>query len=109
MKNLEINTDNFDFNNLPDEPVENILISGNRINCFCIFIQDDPDFKGELDCMAMNESDRQHYKWLLTQIVKYNANIDIICEKECFDYYINLLNLIDSFDIKHKIRLFKNF
>lgn len=109
MKSLEINTDNFDLNHLPDEPVENILISGHRINCFCIFIQDDPKFKGVLDCMAMNESDRQHYKWLLTQIVKYNANIDIICEKECFDYYITLLNWLDSHDVKHKIRLFKNF
>ena len=108
MKFLEINTDsNLDLN-LPDEPVENILISGHTINCFGIFIQDDPDFQGELDCMAMNENDRYNYKWLLTQIKKYNANIDIECEKECFDYYINLLNWIDSHDIKHTITLFKN-
>lgn len=109
MKSLEINTDNFDFNNLPDEPVENILISGHTINCFCIFIQDDPDFKGVIDCMSMNESNIQHYKWLLTQIVKYNANIDIICEKESFDYYIHILNWLDKHNVKHKIRLFKNF
>ena len=109
MKSLEINTDNFDFNLLPYEPVENILISGHTINCFGIFIQDDPDFQGELDCMAMNENDRHNFKWLLKQIVLYNANIDIECEKECFDYYINLLNWLDSNDVKHKIRLFKKF
>ena len=109
MKSLEINTDNFDFNHLPEEPVENILISGHTINCFGIFIQDYPDFKGDLDCMAMKENDRQRYKWLLTQIVKYNANIDIICEKDCFDYYINLLTCLDIFEVKHNIKLFKNF
>ena len=57
----------------------------------------------------MKENDIQHYKWLLTQIVKFNANIDIICEKESFDYYINILNYLDSLEVKHKIRLFKNF
>lgn len=103
MKFLEINTDsNLDLN-LTEEPVENILISGHTINYFGIFTRDG------LDCMAMNENDRQNFKWLLTQIVKYNANIDIDCEKECFDYYINILNWLDNHDVKHKIRLFKNF
>ena len=107
MKNLEINTDNFDLN-LPEEPIENILISGHTINCFGYYYKcDNGDI--DIDCMAMNENDRNNYKWLLTQIVKYNANIDIICEKESFDYYINLLNYLDSLEVKHKIRLFKNF
>ena len=108
MKNLKLNTDNFDLNHLPDEPVENILISGHTINCFGYYYKcDNGDI--DIDCMAMNESDRQHYKWLLTQIVKYNANIDIICEKESFDYYINILNWLDNHEVKHNIRLFKNF
>ena len=102
MKSLEINTDNE--LNLPDEPVENILISGHTINCFGIFTQD-----GFTDCMAMNENDRHNFIWLLTQIKKYNANIDIECEKECFDYYISILNWLDRHDVKHKIRIFKNF
>ena len=102
MKSLEINTDNFDFT-LPDEPVENILISGHTINFFGIFTRDGIDY------MSMDENHRHRYKWLLTQIIKHNANIDIDCEKECFDYYINLLNWIDSPEVTHKIRLFKNF
>ena len=104
MKFLEINTDsNLDLN-LPDEPVENILISGHTINCFGHFFKD-----GRLDLMSMEIKDMTLWLWLLTQIKKYNANIDIECEKECFDYYINLLNWLDNNDVKHKIRLFKNF
>ena len=102
MKSLEINTDNFDFN-LPDEPVENILISGHTINFFGIFT------RYGIDCMSMDENHRHNFIWLLTQIKKHNANIDIDCEKECFDYYINILNWLDSHNVKHKIRLFKNF
>ena len=104
MKSLEINTDNFDLNHLPDEPVENILISGHRINCFGHFFED-----GSIDLMSMEIKDMTLWLWLPTQIIKYNANVYIICNEKNIGYYKNLLKrLVADFkaDIS-KVKLLK--
>lgn len=89
MKSLEINTDDksiFEFEYNIDVPVENILIYGNRINCFGHFFED-----GRLDLMSMETKDMTLWLWLPSQIIKYNANVYIICNKKNIGYYQNLL------------------
>ena len=107
MKNLKLNTDDesiFEFKD-DDEPYENILIYGNRINCFGHFFED-----GRLDLMSMEIKDMTLWLWLPTQIIKYNANVYIICNEKNIGYYQNLLKRLAA-DFKKadisKVKLLK--
>lgn len=88
MNNLKLNTDDesiFEFK-YGDEPYENILIYGNRINCFGHFFED-----GRLDLMSMEIKDMTLWLWLPCQIAKFNPNVYIICNEKNIGYYQNLL------------------
>ena len=107
MKNLKLNTDDesiFEFKD-DDEPYENILIYGNRINCFGHFFED-----GRLDLMSMEIKDMTLWLWLPTQIIKYNANVYILCNEKNIGYYKNLLKRLAA-DFKKadisKVKLLK--
>ena len=105
MSNLKLNTDDesiFEFKD-GDEPYENILIYGNRINCFGHLFED-----GRLDLMSMEIKDMTLWLWLPTQIIK-NANVYIICNEKNIGYYQNLLKRLAadfSADIS-KVKLLK--
>lgn len=88
MKNLKLNTDDESIFELKDvdEPYENILIYGNRINCFGHLFED-----GRLDVMSMEMKDMTPWLWLPTQIIKHNPNVYIICNEKTIGYYKNLL------------------
>ena len=85
---LRVNHDvNF---NLEDVKIKNLLIIGNTINFFGFFNN------GDIDCMAMNKNDRDHYKWLLKRCVE-KTNIYIIGGSEEREYYTNVFNYFWNF------------
>ena len=88
----------FDF---PNEQAKNILIFGNTINFFGFFYED-----GQIDLMSMNEHDRRHFIWLVSQ-VKNKANIYIIGEQEELDYYQKIFNWIGKHSIKCNVKFLK--
>ena len=87
--------------NLPNEQAKNILIFGNTINFFGFFYED-----GQIDLMSMNEHDRRHFIWLVSQ-VKNKANICIIGEQEELDYYQKIFNWIGKHSIKCNVKFLK--
>ena len=94
MKNLKVNTDDKPWFKSYDEQFENILIYGNTSNCFGYYYED-----GDIDCMSMEEKDRNNYAWFLAQVFKYKANIYIICNQNTIDYYRHMLKYIDSLEV----------
>ena len=92
MKNLKVNTDNISRFKIKNEPVENVLIYGNKINRFGIFY-DYCSYGNTMNCMedGNRKNSKRHY-WLLDQIHKYKANVYIICNQKTIDYYKHLLD-----------------
>ena len=86
---------------LPNEQAKNILIFGNTINFFGFFYKN-----GQIDLMSMNENDRRHFIWLVSQ-VKNKANIYIIGEQEELDYYQKIFNWIGKHSIKCNVKFLK--
>lgn len=86
---------------LPNEQAKNILIFGNTINFFGFFYKN-----GQIDLMSMNENDRRHFIWLVSQ-VKNKANIYIIGEQEELDYYQKIFNWIGKHSIKCNVKVSK--
>lgn len=86
---------------LPNEQTKNILIFGNTINFFGFFYKN-----GQIDLMSMNENDRHHFIWLVSQ-VKNKANIYIIGEQEEIDYYQKIFNWIGKHSIKCNVKFLK--
>lgn len=87
---------------LPNEQAKNILIFGNTINFFGFFYKN-----GQIDLMSMNENDRHHFIWLVSQ-VKNKANIYIIGEQEELDYYQKIFNWIGKHSIKCNVKFLKS-
>lgn len=91
MKNLKINTDKISSFKIKNEPFENILIYGNTINRFGLFY-DYCSYGNTMKCEDCNGIYWKRFKWLLTQIKKYNAKVYIICNEKTIDYYKAILD-----------------